>query len=283
MACLSQSAGELKFPVVLFGDFMRIFEANQLILAIKVALRQGSLVSSLTPQHDRRSVIRGVRPHVQKLLECCIGADLRMSAIAVKRLILLFDGPHLSEDLVSESLEEALSRAVQTIADECSLRLYFSFDPSEAETYLNPMKDWEPIIARFPKMRNNVIESSKCMALERYGAAVFHILLVAEYGVIEVATLMDMQGDKPGWGSLKRLNGILLNPYPQRSPFEQQHSKLLESVVPLTTVIKDNWRHKLDHADNQIVWMETDFSAQVAEEIIAATRGFMRKLSEGLP
>jgi hypothetical protein len=206
-----------------------------------------------------------------------------MSAISVKRLFLLLDPPELSEDLVVISLEEALSRAVQSIVDELSLRLYFSFTPEEGETYLNPLKDWETVLGRFPKMQYNVEESAKCFALERYGAAVFHVLQVAEYGVIQLGKLMEELGDRPGWSCLHRLTKLISMPYPQRTPLAQKHTKLLEDVVPLAIVVKDSWRHKLDHVDNQIVWIDTDFSPNVAEEIVTATRGFMRKLALELP
>ena len=149
--------------------------------------------------------------------------------------------------------------------------------------YLNPLKDWETVLRRFPKMQYNVEESAKCFALERYGAAVFHVLQVAEYGVIEVAKLLQVEGDKPGWGSLKKLTDLIKESYPKRTLLAQRHSKLLENVVPLAIVIKDSWRHKLEHVDNQIVWVDTDFSPNVAEEIVTATRGFMRKLALELP
>jgi len=60
--------------------------------------------------------------------------------------------------------------------------------------YLNPLKGWDTVIGRFPKMQYNVEESAKCFALERYGAAVFHILQVAEYGVIQVGKLYGRTG-----------------------------------------------------------------------------------------
>jgi hypothetical protein len=273
----------LRLHPFLFGECVKIFEASSLILAIKIALRRGSLVGSLTSQQDRRAAILGVRQEIQNLLNCCEEAGLEVSAIAVRRLFAFCDVPVGSEDLVVVSLEDALSRVAQSIADECSLRTYFSLDSREAEKYANPLRDWESVVTRFREVTNNVIESAKCMALERYGAAVFHILLVAEYGVIQISNELGVSGDKPGWASLKRLQCLIRDPYPQRSELVQKHSALLENVVPLAIVVKDSWRHKLTHVDNQIVWMDTDFSPQVAEEIIAATRGFMRKLALELP
>ncbi len=167
--------------------------------------------------------------------------------------------------------------------DELAQHLFLHLTLKEADSYQNPEKGWQEVITRFSKVRYNIEESAKCFALTRYGAAVFHILQVAEYGVIQVGNLLAVSGDKPGWSCLKRLQELIAVPYPQRSTLAQQHSKLLENVLPLATAMKDAWRHKLDHVDNQIVWVDTDFSPHVAEEIIAATRGFMRKLSAELP
>jgi hypothetical protein len=169
------------------------------------------------------------------------------------------------------------------VEDEFSRHLFLHLTLREADIFQNPEKHWENVASRFPKMRYNIEESAKCFALNRYGAAVFHVLQIAEYGVIQVGDLLGVLGDKPGWSCLKRLQDLIAVPYPQRIPLARQHTKLLEDVVPLAVVVKDSWRHKLDHVDNQIRWVDTDFSPQVAEEIISATRGFMRKLASELP
>jgi hypothetical protein len=96
--------------------------------------------------------------------------------------------------------------------DELKKKLFLQLTLAESRRYLAPLEAWEQIAERFPKTRYNIEESSKCFALERYGASVFHALQVAEYGVIQVAELMQVQGDKPGWGSLK-----LLTPEPPHS------------------------------------------------------------------
>ncbi|HSY35561.1 MAG TPA: hypothetical protein VK814_07425 [Acidobacteriaceae bacterium] len=170
----------------------------------------------------------------------------------------------------------------ERIEDDLESQYFLHLEPKEANLYNQPLEGWEDVFPRFPKVRHNIQESSRCFALERYGAAVFHILLVAEYGVIQVATLLEVNADKPGWSQVERLQKILKKPYAERSELEKKHSKLLEDVVPLAMVVKDSWRHKLTHVDNQIVWEDTDFSPMVAEEIISATRGFMRKLALAL-
>lgn len=167
--------------------------------------------------------------------------------------------------------------------DDFKTTFFLQLTSRQAYLFRNPVKDWEVVVGRFHHVRYNVEESGKCFALERYGAAVFHILQVAEYGVIELGRLMGVLGDKPGWSCLKRLQDLIAVPFPKRSPLAQNHTELLENILPLAVAMKDAWRHKLDHVDNQIRWIDTDFSPQVAEEIISATRGFMRKLAAELP
>lgn len=167
--------------------------------------------------------------------------------------------------------------------DDFKSAFFLHLSPKQAELYQNPEKDWESVASRFYKIKYNIEESGKCFAMERYGAAVFHILQVAEYGVIKIGELMNVLGDKPGWSCLKKLQDLISIPYPQRTPLAQKHSKFLQDVIPLAVVVKDSWRHKLDHVDNQIVWVDTDFSPEVADEVIKATRGFMRKLAAELP
>lgn len=180
-------------------------------------------------------------------------------------------------------LREGLKQLRERSEDEFKAQFFLHLEPKQSAMFQNPAKEWETVIGRFFKVKYNVEECGKCFSLERYGAAVFHVLQVAEFGVIQVANLLQVSGDKPGWGSLKRLQKLISVPFPEREPLAQTHSKLLENVVPLAIVIKDSWRHKLEHVDNQIVWVETDFSPNVAEEIISATRAFMRKLASELP
>ena len=81
----------------------------------------------------------------------------------------------------------------------------------------------------------------------------------------------------------QRLEKILEKPYKNRLPREQEHSNLLEQILPLMLAIKNSWRHKVHHVENKLEWMDMDFSPQVTEEIRTATRGFMRGLASKLP
>ena len=47
--------------------------------------------------------------------------------------------------------------------------------------------------------------------------------------------------------------------------------------------LKNAWRNKISHAHGKLILMTTEFSPEVAEEILFATRAFARRLAEGLP
>jgi len=171
----------------------------------------------------------------------------------------------------------------ERIEDDFHSTVFVNLSPQESELYDNPDGEWRDVVRRFHKLRHDIEECSKCFALARYGAAVFHVMLIAEYGVIKVANLFGVAGDKPGWGALERLQKINDKDWKAKSPLEQKHSKFLENLLPLAFAMKESWRHKMDHVANKIEWMDTDFSPEVASDIISATRGFMRRLAADLP
>jgi hypothetical protein len=93
----------------------------------------------------------------------------------------------------------------ERMEDDFHSVVFVNLSAQESELYEHPETEWQSVISRFSKVRHDIEECSKCFALARYGAAVFHVMLVAEFGVIKVAELFSVAGDKPGWGALERL------------------------------------------------------------------------------
>jgi hypothetical protein len=210
----------------------------------------------------------------------CMEHGLIETAKKCGRIMEQFDG---SKRATYRQAVTALGELRERLEDELQSRVFLSLSVKDGELYEKPDDKWHPVISRFYKLRHDIEESSKCFALGRYAAALFHVLLVAEFGVIKVAELFGAAGDKPGWGALDRLQRINDKKWNDKTPLEQQHADFLKSVLPLAFAIKDSWRHKISHVDNKLDWTDTDFSPEVAGEIISATRGFMRRLAQGLP
>jgi hypothetical protein len=206
---------------------------------------------------------------------------MNSSSSQCRRIIEKIDAK--KTDLRCGELREGLKQLRERSEDEFRTQFFLHLDPKQAAQFQDPSKEWSEVISRFHKAKYNIEESNRCFALERYGAAVFHALQLRNMALFQLARLLQVEGDKPGWGALKRLSAILEKPFPQQSELQKRHSKLLESTMHLAVIVRDNWRHKLDHVDNQIVWVESDFSADVAESIISSIRAFMRKLATDLP
>lgn len=229
----------------------------------------------------RQEVVLSLYAQIGVFGELCAMHKLSSPAQQCARIIQTLENRKMV--ITCGELGDCLTNLHTRCEDEFKTAFFIHLEPAQAELYQNPDKDWETVSSRFYKMKYNIEESGRCLALERYGASVFHILQVAEYGVIQIAELMEVGGDKPGWAQLKPLQKLISVPHPDRIPLAQKHSKFLESVLHLAVIVKDNWRHKLDHVDKQTLWMDTDFSPLVAGEIISATRAFMRKLASDLP
>jgi hypothetical protein len=199
-----------------------------------------------------------------------------------KKCARIMDKAHAKRVTYREVVGD-LNELRERLEDELQSRVFLSLSVEEGLLYEKPDDGWQSVIGRFPPTRFNIEECSKCFALERYGAAIFHVMLIAEFGVIEAAKLLRVEGDRPGWSALDRLQKIHDKRWADKSALEQQHAEFLKNLMPLALSMKDSWRHKISHADNNIKWMDADFSPEVANDIISATRGFMRRLALDLP
>lgn len=205
-----------------------------------------------------------------------------------KKCARIIEKAHNKPGLRFKDVVNDLNQLRELLESELQSRVFVCLTPAESRLYDKPETEWQSIIARFPRVRHDVDECSKCFALGRYAAALFHAMLIAEFGIIQVAKLFPPDpgkkvNDKPGWADLERLRQINEKQVKDRTPLELQHKDFLKSLMPLALAMKDSWRHKISHVDNKLEWMDTDFSPEVAGEIISATRGFMRRLAQDLP
>lgn len=264
---------------------MEMFSGQELCFAIGLLERMRCYWASLRPSPPR--IANQDRINLAKELEIVEGTFRSIgaptSAESVNELRTMLINLAVYPEVPASELVSRIEEIGRTNRREFSHMGFLSVPSDNMYLIETPEKDWETVVERFPKTRIDIEECSLCLVCSRFGAAIFHVLLVAEFGVIEVAKLFGVAGDKPGWGSLDRLEKILKKPYPERSALEQQHFELLKQVLPLMLAMKDSWRHKITHVDNKLEWLDTDFSSHLAKEIISAVRGFMRRLATDLP
>jgi hypothetical protein len=57
----------------------------------------------------------------------------------------------------------------------------------------------------------------------------------------------------------------------------------IEQTHATVEALKNAWRNKVSHAHAKLAVLPGDFSQEIAEEILFATRSFMRQLANRLP
>jgi hypothetical protein len=176
--------------------------------------------------------------------------------------------------------EELSSR----MKDEMQLRSLFALTMKEAGYYNRPLEGWEETIARFPGATSDIEEAHKCFALGRYTASVFHSLQIVETGIIALGAMLVTPDPLKGWSATTgRLKKILAAKYPDRTAFQRANGAFLEQIDATTEALKTAWRNKVSHAEGKLLLLSGDFTPAIAEEILYASRSFMRRLAADMP
>src|ERR1035438_1564873 len=98
--------------------------------------------------------------------------------------VRMFNGP-ISNVSALEGVRE-LNSAIEREMQAATLMIV---SPSQNHWYTSPTDGWESAVARWPKIVIDVEESGRSFACNRFAGAIFHVLLVAEFGVIELAKI----------------------------------------------------------------------------------------------
>lgn len=217
---------------------------------------------------------------IQHLRPICSSLGLTASAATVKKIERLCGEAEPHSDALMDLMRELQGR----LRDELEAITFFSLTDRDANYYDKPRDGWLNIIARFPDIVLDVEEASKCLAFARYPAAVFHSVQIVERGLIEVGKFIGVADPLSGWTAVaKRLKQIVETKHDDRAAFEQANYPFIEQLQGTVEALKNAWRNKISHAHGKLTVMTADFSAEVAEDILYASRTFMRRLADGLP
>ena len=223
------------------------------------------------------------------LADACREGELPMTLIMVERIrISISRGmtePMMREVLGGRAIIIELMDIRARLMDELETKLFFQLPYNRKKIFDAPLEGWEECVSRFPEIQSDVIEMSKCFALSRYAASVFHSTQVIEHALIHLLSFLENKDPKAGWtaacNALKRI--VQDTKYADLKPYEQKHFAFLEQVHGITVSLNNTWRNKISHAATKLTLMTADFSPDVAEEITLGSRSFVRRLATELP
>jgi len=212
-------------------------------------------------------------------------ADLRAEC---ERLSLGFTIKHIDrcvndDKLTSQSIVSYTQEIFERFRDELSERKIYSLRPSYNAFYEQPLDGWELIVERFG-CSFEVEEARKCLALERYTAAVFHLTRITETAVLELQEFLKESDIKAHFGSvIRKLEQFVQKDGYARTPVRlQPYFEFLEQVLTQLHAVKDSWRDRVAHVDTRIIPSDL-FTEEMAMGVHDATLLLMKKLMAGLP
>lgn len=262
-------------------EIMKVFDAALIAGTVRVVedYRVAGLMWFMP-----RMMTKDYRPQAEEMLakteKHCVQLELNASVSSIQKMRRLIAGKRSDNKRLGELATELSNR----LFDEMSQKLYFSLTAGESDHYLNFRSGWQQVIDRFPDTLEDIEEARKCFAFSRYAGSVFHSLQVVEAGLIKLGTLISLNDPHSGrtavCGQLKK---VVEKKYTDRTDFEKQNYQFLEQTQATAEALKNAWRNKVSHAQGKLALIAKDFSPEIAEEILMATRSFMRRLADGLP
>jgi len=254
------------------SELLRFYAESYVRLArllhdLYLALYTDELSKGQTTQEDRRAAIWGL----MAAKNMCEEIGLQVCCKHVDELSAKEDSL-LAADI--KALQENIER-------ELSCHFFVGVPAGRIEAFTKGLKGWENIAKEFPAATEDIEEMSKCFALCRYSAAVFHSLLVAEHGLVRLGQKIGVTDPKEGWdASTRKLAQIVTAGHDKNAT--ALDFAFLEQLSAAVQAMKFAWRNKVNHATGKPLVMGGGFPEYVAEDIISATRNFMRQIAEGL-
>jgi hypothetical protein len=238
-----------------------------------------------TDVRENTLLLKRLRSQLNELLPHC--KHLPMTTAAISRLLTVLDAPETMAQWrqTALSLMSWITDIITRLEDELSLNLFFKLPQDKKRYFDGPVDGWEDVVARFPETISNIEEMSKCFALSRYAATVFHAVRAIESGLLHLGKFLGVEDPKSGWTAVTSKLETLVTKT-KYSDLSQQYKdcfSFLEQMHAVTQAVKSAWRNKISHAQGSLVLMTEDFTPDIAEEIMIASRAFMRRLATEMP
>jgi len=210
---------------------------------------------------------------------------LPVTTVKIRKVLLLLENaPRLGKLISSSIIGSNIAEIQDRLVDELSTMLFFQIPTEKHRFFSEPISGWEEIIDRWPNVRTDVEEMGRCFALSRYAASVFHSVQAIESGLLQLGDFLGVKDPQSGWTAVsKELDKIVITKHENLSEFHKINFQFLEQVQGVTKALKNAWRNKISHSQGRLSLLTSEFTPDVAEEIMIASRAYMRRLATEMP
>jgi HEPN domain-containing protein len=252
---------------------MRSFDAHALCQKTRNLTATGDLIGAFAGGDIGKA--EQYMPAFEKALreveEECRKLNLEMSLLSIKRMHELI--ALRSRNNPAHLCERAANGIVTTIHDELSLRFFFEMEGSEYKRWVGKRVFSDTVSDRFPSTDFELEEESKCYALGRYTAAVFHLMRVLEIGLNALAVNVGADPANKSWERvLKAIQDKIEENSRLKPPDWKNTEQFYSEVSSHFRNLKNSWR-------NYVMHVHEKYDKERAEEVFVHVRGLMKVLA----
>ena len=262
-------------------DIMKAIQPERILSTIRNLWIDSGLLPPLGHE-SRQAFIHRARHDLEECGAICREFNLHVSALKVQKSLEFIDmngGAHVDIQV----LERGMQIISSTVEEEMSLRKYFEVTSDKAsyfEDSRHPFDDegdpTKPAVSvQFPSTVFDAAEASRCYALGRNTACVFHLMRVLEVGLGVLARRFNEPYDHTNWGDIiNRLERDIrdIEKAPGRPPDWKDEREFYSQCTSYFRVTNDAWRKYTAHARGK-------YDEQEALDLFGNVRGFMRKMA----
>lgn len=231
-----------------------------------------TVAESGTSQTLEQSNLQYVLDNFRRIKKLCSQVGLSLSVKHAERVL----SNHATAMTYAE-LKAAVTQLRDRISDELDTVYFLHMPLQKAQIYYDAHPFGEAVSDKFPKAITDIQEASKCLAVGRFTACVFHLMRVMELSVQYLGGKLNQSNTNEGeWQTiLNKVNGAIKrmsNP-PTRLTSKQKAERdtYAEAAVYLENV-KNAWRNNVMHP-------KASYTEEEAEEIFRTVKAYMQHLA----
>lgn len=273
-ACLAPWT-ENPYRLVSFWQMFR-FDAGRLVRSMQYLAETSRILES--SEFRNHPYCNALEKHVydqnlRELAEYCEQMEFRLTKVTVDRLLRMIDDPRLNNGMVADLLGEAMRR----LRDETEIHKVFALPPEKLKYYeCAGTLFGDAVNTAFPSANYDLAEASRCFALRRSTACVFHLMRALEVGLGVFAQRFGVPADHTNWhnvieGIEKAIRSMGADPATRPADWKDQQEFFAKAASHFM-VMKAAWRNYTAHARGK-------YTDEEAETLMINVRGFMQKLA----
>ncbi len=209
-----------------------------------------------------------------EMMRECQKVDLPMTLAQLKRIKEVLDE---RTNVTNEGIRQMLHEVVNRLWDELDTHIFYQIESRKSFYYEEPEKFIGPDVSKaFPIATRELIDASKCYAIGRDTACVFHLMRALESGLGCMAKVFGVPSDHTNWQNIIEQIESKVRDLPKTKPKNwKEDQEFYSQAASHFMVLKDAWRNYTAH-------MRGRYDAEEALRVMDNVLGFMKKLATKL-